>query len=799
MGPAFRAKLMDAAGSIHAALTGYLAALAFLAVAFLGEGLFLAITADRVPWWSFWANLGALAPLVFVLAAACSVVWLAWMHRLGALSGSAPNANPLRAAVAWLSTGDADVLARRTASLMALESLAKLWVPSSMFATGLLFDSIVQPFYASLGSALVGLALIAFFAALHAPLAWLYAWPLAALAQRPRLAPFTRPIALVVFSLASVALIIVAFFILYGDTAEQMPWGLVIGPAAGAAAFLLAIGPLAGSLRRTALSAACATAVVVATGFLTLHMPTQLAAARSLLIGQPSLASKVAAAVEARTDYDKDGATAYFGGGDCAPHNPAQNPRRMEILNNGIDEDCRFGDLTADVATYKTGKNKHPRPAGIGARPNILLVTVDALSQEHTTLGGYKRNVTPNLAAWAKQATTFESAFAVSSGTRLTFPALVAGQFDATVRMVPARSIPYPLHPDTRTLASALKALGYETVHIVPHSEFDRPAWGGYWMGFDEVNATAYRNAKDSDHTSPEITEAALDVIHRERTKPLFLWIHYYDAHAPYTSPPGVPAFGKEQLDRYDAEVLYQDKAVGRVLEAARAQWAPENRAILFTSDHGEGWGPQHRRAHHGYTLDTEVLHIPLVIEGPWALGHGARIRGLASQLDVVPTLLNLAGAEPWSEVLGESLVPVLSEGREPEKTVVFSLFYLPEDRLHDKDPFRMLGVRTADYAYTADYARNAHQLVQWRTDKEERINLFAKDPDRAAIMNYLAAAKVDWLRAHEQALKQASEGATRKGKRPRARKDRAEKIPGVKKPTGVGPAILPLPAPAPR
>ncbi|MCA9582650.1 MAG: sulfatase, partial [Myxococcales bacterium] len=372
----------------------------------------------------------------------------------------------------------------------------------------------------------------------------------------------------------------------------------------------------------------------------------------------------------------------------------------------------------------------------------------------HTNFGGYSRPVTPNLAAWAKGATVFESAFSVSSSTRLTFPALVAGQFNATVPMVNGPRHPYRYQDSVTTLAKVLAKRGYDTVHVIGDDYFDTGRWGGYWGGFKKVDHKAYEKAKDPEHTSPEITAVAIEEVKAKRKKPLFLWVHYYDVHGPYRRPAEVEAFGSESVDRYDSELVFLDRQIGLLLKEVAVKWPREERVVALTADHGEAFDRKHPRKHHDFTLDHTVLHIPFVIDAPWPAGSGKREKGLASQLDLVPTLANLAGAKPQKEWGGESLVPVLAEAEaKPEKKVLYSLFYIPEDRKKNKDPFRMVGVRTDDHYFVVDYRRNRRHLSQWRQDPLADHDLSASEPNAATVLSYLAALKLEWFREKEEAL----------------------------------------------
>ena len=163
---------------------------------------------------------------------------------------------------------------------------------------------------------------------------------------------------------------------------------------------------------------------------------------------------------------------------------------------------------------------------------------------------------------------------------------------------------------------------------------------------------------------------------------------------------------------------------------------------------------------------------MPLIIQSPWGRGH--HVKGLASHLDVLPTLADLVGIKTHNSWIGESLVPTLTEQKAPEKTVVYSMFYIPEDAKNNKDGFRRFGVRTNDFYYFANYKRNTHTLVRWKEDRLDLNNLYRELPDEAALYRFLATDKLAWLRKHEVGLKHLNKkkkaNARAAAKRPKRR-----------------------------
>ena len=124
--------------------------------------------------------------------------------------------------------------------------------------------------------------------------------------------------------------------------------------------------------------------------------------------------------------------------------------------------------------------------------------------------------------------------------------------------------------------------------------------------------------------------------------RPYFLWVHFYDPHAPYDPP---PAFAAKFPGRpYDGEVATSDFGVATLLDAL----PPDRRAdtvIVATGDHGESLG-EHGEQEHGIFLYDATLHVPLIIAGP-GVPAGTVVKRQVRHVDILPTALALVGVTP--------------------------------------------------------------------------------------------------------------------------------------------------------
>jgi len=169
-----------------------------------------------------------------------------------------------------------------------------------------------------------------------------------------------------------------------------------------------------------------------------------------------------------------------------------------------------------------------------------------------------------------------------------------------------------------------------------------------------------------------------------DKRVPIFLWVHLLPPHAPYAAPApwlgqfdssptardaadstsqGGYLFGqvtKEQARvleaRYDESVKYVDHYVGQFVGEA-TQLLGDNTAFVITADHGESF--EHGYGEHGGPgLFESITHIPLVIKIPYQ-ARGARTSVLAEQVDIAPTVAELAGITPPRSWEGRSLLEV--------------------------------------------------------------------------------------------------------------------------------------------
>lgn len=402
--------------------------------------------------------------------------------------------------------------------------------------------------------------------------------------------------------------------------------------------------------------------------------------------------------------------------------------------------------------------------------PNLLLISLDTTRRDHTSVYGYERETTPNLEELAAEGVRFALAYAPSSTTGPSHATLFTSLHPITHRVVKNGRVLTPPH---ETLAERLREHGWVTAGMV--SSYVLDARFGYAQGFevwddDFEPATATVRNEQWEGAPVEVFDRRADATTaravawldgpRDAQRPFFLFVHYFDPHAPWV-PPGEIARSFPPADgpggglpalraRYDAEIAFTDQQLGVLLDALDERGLAGNTIVSVTADHGEGL-MQHGLLLHGAQIYEEQVRVPLVLRWPDRLPAGSVIEGSVSLIDLAPTLLELAGVEHAEDepMNGQSLVPVL-EGREPvDPTEPIFLFRQHYERGFDSGvpvAGEQYGVRLGDWKLILGPEEGTRQLFDVARDPRERRDLAAEQPERAAELEERIAA---WRAQH--------------------------------------------------
>ncbi len=139
---------------------------------------------------------------------------------------------------------------------------------------------------------------------------------------------------------------------------------------------------------------------------------------------------------------------------------------------------------------------------------------------------------------------------------------------------------------------------------------------------------------------------------------PHFMWVHLYDPHDPYEPPAPFSQTYKDHL--YDGEIAYADSALAHFIAYLKRIGKYSNSVIVVVGDHGEGLGEHHEDTH-GIFLYDSTTHVPLIVKLRGDLSAGTAVTAQVRTVDIMPTLLELAGAPAAEKRDGESLQPYFS------------------------------------------------------------------------------------------------------------------------------------------
>ncbi|MFL6197415.1 MAG: sulfatase-like hydrolase/transferase [Thermoanaerobaculia bacterium] len=316
--------------------------------------------------------------------------------------------------------------------------------------------------------------------------------------------------------------------------------------------------------------------------------------------------------------------------------------------------------------------------AGNPSAPNLVLVTLDTVRADHLGCYGDRSAVTPWLDGLAKEGVRFANA---SSAVPLTLPSHTTVM---TGLLPPHHGLRNNgaggLREETATLATVLAGSGYRTGAFVGAFVLDHRF--GLDKGFQVYDDEVERDPRagvvlEAERPGRDVVDRALAWLGKDpededkNEQPFFLWVHLYDAHAPYTPP---PAWGARHPGRpYDGEISAVDEQVGRILEELRRRGLDGETVVAVAADHGEGLG-EHGELTHGLLLYEPTLRVPLLLRAPWAL-KPRTVEAPVSLADLAPTLAGLLGkAFPAGRPLdGRDLAPTLREGREPASADVYA------------------------------------------------------------------------------------------------------------------------------
>jgi arylsulfatase A-like enzyme/cytochrome c-type biogenesis protein CcmH/NrfG len=365
-------------------------------------------------------------------------------------------------------------------------------------------------------------------------------------------------------------------------------------------------------------------------------------------------------------------------------------------------------------------------PAG---RPNVLLVTIDTLRADRVGCYGHASASTPALDALAARGVRFETAIAHVPLTGPSHASILTGLGPLGHGF--RENAGFVLPAQVRSGTEDFRQAGYRTAAFVSAFPLDRRF--GFDRGFDAYDdhlpkGNDPRRTPYVERFADATTDAVLRWLEapagETAGRPFFLWVHYYDPHAPYEPPRAFAA--RFRTAPYDGEVAFADEQLGRLFRALEERGLLAPTLVVAMSDHGEGLG-EHGEGTHGLFVYDTTLRIPFIVAGP-GVAAGRIAPTVARGIDVLPTLLDYAGLSPRPEIEGRSLRPAI-EGRAMDDAPAYAETLYPQREFGWAPLFAW---RTARHKMIEAPSSELYDLER---DPRERDNLAARNSARLGEM----------------------------------------------------------------
>jgi arylsulfatase A-like enzyme len=364
------------------------------------------------------------------------------------------------------------------------------------------------------------------------------------------------------------------------------------------------------------------------------------------------------------------------------------------------------------------------QPSGSASRPNVLIWTIDALRRDYVGLYGCRRGTTPFLDELAKECVVFDDAYAQSCWTKPSVAAMLTGLYPGQLGTLELERLPSA----AVTLPEMLGAAGYATAAFLTMDVIARPVFN-----FDQ----GYDLFKEEGPCHGELVRTDLLAwLDQERPAPFFAHVHTFEVHAPYNAPGSyldrfvdhykgrLPSLGdltpadignRANLSplsdadvefvraRYAGKVLYADAVLQRLVAALKERGLWDDLLFIALADHGEEFGEHGKWSHH-QDMYPESVRIPLLIKLPGGRLAGTRVAAPASHVDIVPTVLSMAGVPAPQGLIGTDLFGGAATGpaavHRPHVAHFWEEGVDPEPEPHPIPTVRHFAVATAGMYY---------------------------------------------------------------------------------------------------
>lgn len=332
---------------------------------------------------------------------------------------------------------------------------------------------------------------------------------------------------------------------------------------------------------------------------------------------------------------------------------------------------------------------------------NILMVISHDTGRH---LGTYGRKVeTPELDKIAEEGIQFDNYFCSQPQCSPSRGSILTGKYGHNHGLMGLTHLGHTMKSDVKTIPSEMKKAGYDTSLFGFFHESIDGVYEGEKLGYDHV-------VKVPGNAAEKVTDQ-LEIFLKERSKsadekPFYASVGFEETHRPFDDfepdpidsvevPPYLPDTKKvrEDIALFQGSVKELDRSVGRIKELLDDTGLAGNTVLIYTTDHGIAF-PRAK----GTLLDAG-LETALLIRFPKGMmKEGSRQDELLCNIDLMPTLLEMAGGEVPEDIDGYSFLPLLEQQDYTERDHFFCELTW-HDRYHP-----MRGIRTKDYKYIRNF-----------------------------------------------------------------------------------------------
>ncbi|MCP4593011.1 MAG: sulfatase-like hydrolase/transferase [bacterium] len=446
-----------------------------------------------------------------------------------------------------------------------------------------------------------------------------------------------------------------------------------------------------------------------------------------------------------------------------------------------------------------------PPPPG----PHVILISLDTVRADHLGCYGHPFIKTPNIDALAGESVRFSDVTTVAPTTLAAHTSIMTGTHPHT-HGVPRNG--FVLHEANVMLAEIMQDADLTTGAVLGSFALDRRfRFDQGFSSFDQhFDALAGRDpVEQNERRADKVTDASISFLEEYHSARVFLFVHYFDAHAPFAPPPDYASMypaGQELADGalasisatvnlhqeavigtalgqkhtfaegltpqlvsgatgtpveidarmqalYCGEISYLDAQLGRLLDHLKRIGVYDRSIIILTADHGETMWEHGDFWNHGLWVYDTSIRVPLIVRLPGGEHAGTVVEQPWSTIDIFPSVLELAELPPSPDTEGRSFAKTLAgEDTGVTPAALFSEATQPTGRIESNQRWRNAlkpkCVRWGRWKYIRAAYLGIEELYDLQTDPEERVNLLAvadPSPDVRARADELGERLKQW------------------------------------------------------